>query len=81
MLMNWDHGSVEGPVYVAFADARSEFVFPNLRPGRYRIAARPVVGDAGTPWIPDLGGMFEIEVNGGGLVELDLPVSPTGVDP
>ena len=81
VLMNWDHGSAEGPMYVAFADARSEFVFPNLRPGRYRVAARPVVRDSGTPWVPDLGRMFEIEVSGGGLLELDLPVSPTGVVP
>jgi hypothetical protein len=68
-------------LYVAFAGAGSEFVFPNLRPGRYRIAARPVVGDAGMPWVPDLEGMFEIEVNGGGLLELDLPLSPTGAVP
>jgi hypothetical protein len=61
-------------VQAAVPDAESRFAFADLRPGRYRIAARPA-GIATSRWVPELSKMFEIDVLGGAPTELELPVA------
>jgi hypothetical protein len=62
-----------GAVQVAYPDADSRFAFGGLRPGLYRIAARPASEASRARWLPDLARMFEIEVSGGAPTEMDLP--------
>ncbi|MDQ2711545.1 MAG: carboxypeptidase regulatory-like domain-containing protein [Acidobacteriota bacterium] len=64
----------EQPVTVAFADSEARFTFERLRPGRYRIAARPSTDQSSGRWIPDLSRMREIEVKPATATDLELPV-------
>jgi beta-lactamase regulating signal transducer with metallopeptidase domain len=65
--------SAEG-ARLASPDAQGRFQFEGLRPGRYRIAAKPA-SDAKARWVADVTRMFEIEVRGGAPTDLDLPLS------
>lgn len=58
------------------------FAFAGLRPGRYRIAARPTSEDTKARWVPDVAFMVEIRVAGGAPTDLDLPAPrPPGKKP
>jgi hypothetical protein len=57
---------------VAIPDAESRFSFTSLRPGKYRIAAKPAGDGAESRWAADLKQMTEIQVAGGSAVEVDL---------
>ena len=63
------------PVQVAFPDAEARFSFAGLRPGTYRIAARPDTQESRARWVADLSRMFEIDVFGGSATEVELPVA------
>jgi hypothetical protein len=67
-------GDGQQPVQVAYPDQDARFTFSGLRPGRYRIAARPASA-AKARLIPDLSRMFEIEVPAGSPTEVDLSPS------
>ncbi|MCW5979140.1 MAG: carboxypeptidase regulatory-like domain-containing protein [Bryobacteraceae bacterium] len=60
------------PVQVAFPDPNFRFEFDNLRPGRYRIAARPAL-EATAGSVSRTAGMVEMEVPGGTPTDVDLP--------
>jgi len=62
----------DGPIQVAIPDAESRFSFTSLRPGKYRIAAKPAGDGAESRWAADLKQMTEIQVAGGSAVEVDL---------
>ncbi len=62
------------PVQITFPDSESRFRFENLRPGRYRIGVERTAEETGARWIPGQGAMVEIEVPGGGVTEVELPV-------
>ena len=61
---------------VTFADSAARFAFERLRPGRYRIAARPSDDLAGR-WISDLNRRREIDVKPGVVTDVELPL-PSG---
>ena len=63
------------PVQIAFPDEEGRFAFADLRPGEYRIAVRPVSVETEGRWVPDLEKMFEVEVAGGTVTEVELPVA------
>lgn len=59
---------------VAFPDAQFQFSFDRIRPGNYRIAARPAGDAQGTRWVPNFfSGMIPITITGGGTLEVSLP--------
>jgi Carboxypeptidase regulatory-like domain len=62
------------PVQLAFPDSAGRFAFSGLRPGRYRIAARPAAEASRARWLNGLAGMVEIEIPGGEPTDLELPV-------
>jgi hypothetical protein len=66
------------PLKVTFADSAARFAFERLRPGRYRIAARPA-NDLSKRWIPDLSGMQEIEVRPGVITDIELRTTGSDV--
>jgi len=78
VLLRSETTEVGQPVQIALPDAKSGFTFPNLRPGRYRIAAKPLKEASSAWWAADHERMFEIDVPAGGAVDLDLPVPTTG---
>jgi hypothetical protein len=53
---------------LASPDADAHFSFSGLRPGKYRIAVRPVHSH----WISDPAQMLELDVPGGRSIEIDL---------
>jgi hypothetical protein len=63
---------------LAFPDEQGRFEFTGLRPGRYRIAAQMAAGGAGARWVADVAHMVGIDVPGGNVIELELPVSKGG---
>ncbi|HEY1342970.1 MAG TPA: hypothetical protein VGF59_35955, partial [Bryobacteraceae bacterium] len=63
----------ESVVHIALPDANARFTFDSLRPGRYYIAAQPVVAPR-VRSAPDLKRMIEIEIPGGSPTDLELPV-------
>ena len=64
---------VGGPaVQVAYVGARWNFEFSGVRPGKYRIAARPRADDAASRWLNGMEKMMELEVPGGKPVDLVL---------
>ena len=62
------------PLAVAFADSEARFTFERLRPGRYRVVARPSSDQLSGRWIPDLSRMREIEVKPATVTDVELPV-------
>jgi hypothetical protein len=64
-----------GQLRIVFPDAESRFAFDGLRPGRYRIAARPVSEAHSLRRIAHSGRTFEIEVRAGATTELELPAA------
>jgi hypothetical protein len=64
---------------VAFADEQGRFEFAGLRPGHYRIAAQLAAGAAKARWVNDVAHMIEIDVPGGILTEVELPVGKGGM--
>jgi len=69
------------PSQIAVPGADSKFAFTALRPGKYRLAARRATADPGAG--PALGpaAPVEIELRGGAVTELDLPVALAGAGP
>ena len=59
---------------VAYPDAEGRFEFASLRPGPYRVLAQRVTEASGGRWIPDLGRMAQVEVEGGATTEIEIPV-------
>ena len=72
-----DPGDGTQPVQVAYPDAESRFVFAGLQPGKYHIGAQPAEASQAR-WIGDVARMTELELRGGGSMEIDLP-APVGV--
>jgi hypothetical protein len=58
---------------LAYPDSQGHFVFPSLRPGRYRIAAGSAADGARNRWVKNFSDMQEIEVHAGGATRVDLP--------
>jgi hypothetical protein len=75
VLVATDQAEEAQPVQIVLPDAERRFTFGGLRPGRYRIAARPSADPSKGRWIHDLGRMFELEVPGGSVTDIELPVS------
>jgi len=72
-------GSDSTAAQVAFADEQGRFEFAGLRPGHYRIAAQLAAGAAKARWVNDVAHMIEIDVPGGILTEVELPVGKGGM--
>jgi hypothetical protein len=68
---------VNGETRLAFPDAKGQFAFDGLRPGRYRIAAQSA-SEAKARWVADVARMKDIEVKGGAPMEIELPVPAKG---
>ena len=60
------------PVQVAYPGAESRFTFPGLRPGSYRIAARPRASEPEARWLDDVSGMLQFAVAEGAQVKINL---------
>lgn len=73
-------GSPGSGSHLAYPDAQGHFVFPSLRPGRYRIAAGLAAEGARSRWLKNISDMKEIEVHGGAPTAVDLarPASQGG---
>ncbi len=69
------------PSQIAVPGADSKFAFTALRPGKYRLTARTATANPGAG--PALGpaGPLEIELRGGAVTEVDLPVALAGAGP
>jgi hypothetical protein len=80
VLVNTDVLDAAQPMQVACPDEEFRFSFPNLRPGRYRIAARRAGGSPGARLVPGLARMFEIEVTAGTPTDVDLSPIPAEKD-
>ncbi len=65
---------------IAFPGQEGQFEFQALRPGRYRIASRPIA-EGRTRWIADVSRMLEIEVPGGAETRIELPAGWKGDRP
>jgi hypothetical protein len=74
MLVAAETASGAAPVQITSPNSGSRFRFVNLRPGRYRIGVERTAEETGTRWTPGHGAMAEIEVPGGGVTEVELPV-------
>ncbi len=61
-------------IQAAYPDADGKFSFTGLRPGRYRIGARATDQSSPARWVADMAKMLEIELPGGAVTEMDLPV-------
>lgn len=59
---------------LAYPDASNHFTFATLRPGKYRIAARPAADTPRGRWVTNFAEMKEINVTPGTPVTIDLPV-------
>ena len=68
----------DSPARIVYPDAEGAFAFAPLRPGRYRIAARPVGSGLGARWVGDLARMIELDIPGGVPTDLELPVPAGG---
>jgi hypothetical protein len=68
---------VNGDTRLAFPDAKGQFTFDGLRPGKYRIAAQSAT-EARARWVADVARMTEIEVKGGTSTDIELPVPAKG---
>ena len=66
------------PAALATVDEHGRFAFGPLRPGRYLVAAKPAGDTARARWVQDLAHMMTIDVPGGSVTEIDLPVSKEG---
>ena len=53
-------------------DGQSQFAFTGLRPGLYRIAARPAAGTTAARWLAVADGAIDIEVRAGSTLQIDL---------
>lgn len=60
---------------VAVPDEEGRFAFSDLRPGNYRISARPASVESRARWVPDPALMLEVKLAAGQLTDLELPVS------
>jgi hypothetical protein len=74
VLVAVDADEAKQPIQIVFPDAESRFRFESLRPGRYRIAARPVEETSKSRWSAEQ--MFELDVLGGAPTEVEVPVPP-----
>lgn len=63
---------------LATPDAGGKFTFDGLRPGRWRIAARPTAGESKARWVADLSRMIEVQIAGGTPTEIELPAPVLG---
>ncbi|MCE5306193.1 MAG: carboxypeptidase-like regulatory domain-containing protein [Acidobacteriales bacterium] len=72
VLVSPDPVSGAQPLQAVVPGSDGRFVFAGLRPGRYLIAAQT----ATRRWVPDLSGMFDLEIQGGTPTEMDLPAPP-----
>jgi len=67
--------SADAPTRLASVDAQGAFRIDGLRPGRYRIAAQFATDTPKTRWVGDFGRMAEIEIRGGQILDLELPIT------
>lgn len=70
VLMAGDGLDESQPVLAVIPDSQSQFAFTGLRPGRYRIAAQPVV--SGSHWFASGDQSIELEVHAGSSLQIDL---------
>lgn len=74
-----DANDVENaPAALATVDEHGRFVFGPLRPGRYRVAAKPAGDEAKARWVQDVAHIMTVDIPGGSVTEIDLPVSKEG---
>ena len=64
-------------VQFATPGAAGKFTFNGLRPGKYRIAARPADGAPQSRWVADLPNLVEIEIRPGASIDVDLAAPET----
>ena len=57
------------------AEPNGRFAFTSLRPGEYRIAVEPATSARRHRWTSDVSRMFEVEVFGGAVTEVEIPIA------
>jgi len=72
VLLAEESGDDAPTVQVAIPDAESRFSFGSLRPGRYRIATKPMAATSQSHWLADPGRMVEVEVHAAKATEVKL---------
>jgi hypothetical protein len=78
VLQDFRAGRDEQPFRVAYPDEKASFIFNDLPPGRYRIAARPA---ASAHWVADAGSTVETDVAGGAPTQIELRVPSPDSEP